>query len=147
MILRCTPCFVGGAGSCLPGNLQLRASKSNFLKKLSKRWVFSICAKLLKRLFVTSDFFLAQKNRMMQHIDWVHISEQCQVLVSGSRKTSRRLTRCQSCPSFSHWLSLAPELLSPTFLQGTNMPFSLGQASVIKIAQSGVVSGFQDTGS
>lgn len=58
----------------MPGNLQLRASKSNFLKKLSKRWVFSICAKLLKRLFVTSDFFLAQKNRMMQHTDRVHIT-------------------------------------------------------------------------
>lgn len=66
------------------GNLQLRASKSNFLKKLSKRWVFSICAKLLKRLFVTSDFFLAQKNRLMQHTDRVHISERCQVLVLGS---------------------------------------------------------------
>lgn len=71
------------------GNLQLRASKSNFLKKLSKRWVFSICTKLLKRLFVTSDFFLAQKNRLMQHTDWVHILEQGQVLVLGSRYSER----------------------------------------------------------
>lgn len=44
-------------------SLQLRASKSNILKELSKHWVFSICAKLLKRLFVTSDFFLFLPHR------------------------------------------------------------------------------------